>query len=148
MIEEYSKHVREREELGVPPLPLDAGQTERLCELLSDPETGQRDLLVKLLEERLDVVRQADFIMTEALKRYDMMREVFQHLTIALPLGGKGKESIVLRPVFSEDVMTARFATLPWALINEVTTEICESDKVSDLFYDITHKPPATFGWE
>jgi len=101
-----------------------------------------------LSRQRLDVVRDADHIMMEALRRYGLMRDVFQHLTIALPLGREGNESIVLRPVFSEDVMTARFAALPWELVNEVTLAISKHERVTDIFYDVTHKPPATFGWE
>jgi len=101
-----------------------------------------------LTRDRLDVVRYADHIMTRALIRHGWMRKVFQHLTITLPIGPKGCESIVLRPVFSEDVMTARFAALPWELIQEVTDLILQHDRITDLYYDITHKPPGTFGWE
>jgi GMP synthase (glutamine-hydrolysing) len=101
-----------------------------------------------LTRERIDVVRDADLMMTEALEKHGLMRDVFQHLTITLPLGDRGNESIVLRPVFSEDVMTARFATLPFELIEAVTGKIKKHPKVTDVFYDITNKPPATFGWE
>jgi GMP synthase (glutamine-hydrolysing) len=101
-----------------------------------------------LTRERLDVVRAADRIMLAALEKHGLTRAVFQHLTIALPLSGAGKEGIVLRPVFSEDVMTARFATLPWALIDEVAAALKAIPAVCAAFYDVTHKPPATFGWE
>jgi len=120
----------------------------RVVLLLSekDPSLGLHEGY--LTRDRIDVVRHADFIMTQALTRYGLMRKVFQHLTIALPLGPTGHESIVLRPVFSEDVMTARFATLPWELVQEVTDQILQHPPITDLYYDITHKPPATFGWE
>jgi GMP synthase (glutamine-hydrolysing) len=101
-----------------------------------------------LTVDRLEVVRQADRIMLEALQRHGLMRTVFQHLTITLPIGESGTEAIVLRPVFSEDVMTARFATLPWELIDEVTAAVAAIPNVEAVFYDVTHKPPATFGWE
>ncbi len=101
-----------------------------------------------LTRERLDVVRAADRIMLAALARHGLMRAVFQHLTIALPLGGEGREGIVLRPVFSEDVMTARFAALPWEVVDEVAAAIKSLPNVAAGFYDVTHKPPATFGWE
>ncbi len=123
-------------------------QVNRVVFLLSDNDPVCEIHEAYLTKERLDVVRDADFIMTAALKKYGLMREVFQHLTIALPLGKKDNESIVLRPVFSEDVMTARFATLPFELIEEVTEKIEKHPKVMDVFYDITNKPPATFGWE
>ncbi len=98
--------------------------------------------------DRLDIVRQADRIMLEALRRHGLMRAVFQHLTIALPIGKPGREAIVLRPVFSEDVMTARFATLPWELVDAVVGAVAAIPKVEGVFYDVTHKPPGTFGWE
>ena len=123
-------------------------QVNRVVLLLSHtvPSTSAHEAF--LTRNRLDVVRAVDHVMIEALRKYHLMRKVFQHLTIALPLGQADNESIVLRPVFSEDVMTARFATLPWELIDEVTQKISEHPKVTDLFYDVTHKPPATFGWE
>jgi GMP synthase (glutamine-hydrolysing) len=123
-------------------------QVNRVVLLLSSADPSAEIHEAFLNRQRLDVVREADYIMTEALKKFGLMRAVFQHLTIALPLGKEDKESIVLRPVFSEDVMTARFATLPWELIEEVTELISAHPKVTDLFYDVTHKPPATFGWE
>jgi aconitate hydratase 2/2-methylisocitrate dehydratase len=53
MIEQYLQHVRERAGLGIPPLPLSAGQTSDLCALLTDPPPGQERFLLTLLEERV-----------------------------------------------------------------------------------------------
>lgn len=53
MIERYQKHVSERAAQGIPPLPLDAEQTEQLCALLAAPPAGQEKLLVELLEQRV-----------------------------------------------------------------------------------------------
>ena len=117
--------------------------------LLLTPEVPPLDVHEGYLTaDRLDVVRQADAVMLAALERYELMRAVFQHLTITLPLGRPGHEAIVLRPVFSEDVMTARFATLPWELIDEVAEAIAAIPAVNAVLFDVTHKPPATFGWE
>lgn len=77
------------------------------------------------------------------------MREIFQLLVILLPLATDGGgEALVLRPVVSEDVMTARFARLPWPLLDELTPKLMALPGVNAVFYDVTHKPPATFGWE
>ena len=77
------------------------------------------------------------------------MREIFQLLVILLPLSeSEAGECLVLRPVVSEDVMTARFAELPWDLVEPVSQELMGLPGVRAVFYDVTHKPPATFGWE
>lgn len=53
MLEEYQKHVAEREALGIPPLPLDAQQTSQLCELLKQPPDGEAEILLHLLRDRI-----------------------------------------------------------------------------------------------
>jgi len=123
-------------------------QVNRVVLLLTPPPPPQTVHEAYLTVERLDIVRRADKIMLEELERAGLMRTVFQHLTITLPLGPPGREAIVLRPVFSEDVMTARFATLPWDLVDRVSRKIAALPQVVAVLYDITHKPPATFGWE
>ena len=100
-------------------------------------------------KERLDVLREADWRVTRAVERAGLMRQVFQILVILLPLGVEGAgECLVLRPVVSEDVMTAQFAKLPWPLVNALAQELMELPGIHAVFYDVTHKPPATFGWE
>jgi GMP synthase (glutamine-hydrolysing) len=105
-------------------------------------------------KDRLDLLREADAILTHAVERAGLMRTVFQMLVILLPLGSAGGASVgqgeclVLRPVVSEDVMTAQFARLPWDLVNAVAQDMLRLPGVHAVFYDVTHKPPATFGWE
>jgi aconitate hydratase 2 / 2-methylisocitrate dehydratase len=53
MLELYRKHVAERAELGIPPLPLDAKQTSELCELLKNPPAGEEETLLHLLRDRI-----------------------------------------------------------------------------------------------
>jgi GMP synthase (glutamine-hydrolysing) len=99
--------------------------------------------------ERLDLLREADDLATRALQEAGLMREVFQLLVILLPLSADGRgESLVLRPVVSEDVMTARFARLPWPLLEALVPRLLALPGIAAVFYDVTHKPPATFGWE
>ncbi|MGA0159036.1 MAG: glutamine-hydrolyzing GMP synthase [bacterium] len=99
--------------------------------------------------ERLDLLRQADAIATKTLMEHDLMRDIFQLLVILLPISKDGKgDSIVLRPVCSEDVMTAQFARLDWDLLNSLKQSLSNLPGIDAVFYDITHKPPATFGWE
>ena len=66
-----------------------------------------------------------------------------------MPISKNGiEDSIVLRPVISEDVMTGRFARLDWELLDDLLDLILKINGIETVFYDITHKPPGTFGWE
>lgn len=98
---------------------------------------------------RLDQLREVDNIVLTELHKSGWYNKIFQHLTIDLPYATKeGHASFVLRPVCSEDVMTARFAWLPKEVLNEILYKIAELDFVDAVFFDATNKPPATFGWE
>ena len=99
--------------------------------------------------ERLGLLREADSLATDALGRAGLMRDIFQLLVILLPLGtGNEGECIVLRPVVSEDVMTAQFAKIPWDVVIPLADALLALPGVEAVFHDVTHKPPATFGWE
>ncbi|MBR3731933.1 MAG: hypothetical protein IKN25_04730 [Spirochaetales bacterium] len=114
-------------------------------------KTGGNAKLLKAYctKDRLDMIRAADKIVLDTLYKYDWYNKIFQHLTICLPFASAdGKCSIVLRPVVSEDVMTARFAKLPYNIMEEIVENIKKMDFIDALYYDITNKPPATFGWE
>jgi GMP synthase (glutamine-hydrolysing) len=98
---------------------------------------------------RLDQTREADAIVLEELKKSGWYHKIFQHLTINLPYATNADRcSIVLRPVVSEDVMTARFAHLDVAVLKRIIERIAALGFVDAIYYDITNKPPATFGWE
>ncbi len=98
---------------------------------------------------RLDQTREADEIVLDELKASGWYGKIFQHLTINLPWSREsGHCSIVLRPVVSEDVMTARFAHLDVAVLGRIVDRIMALGYVDAVYYDITNKPPATFGWE
>ena len=100
-------------------------------------------------KDRLDQLREVDDIVLTALHASGDYQKIFQHLTIDLPYASApGKASFVLRPVVSEDVMTARFAQLPQELVQEIVQKIAALDFVDAIYYDLTNKPPATFGWE
>lgn len=100
-------------------------------------------------KENLDQLREADKIMLDTLHESGWYEKVFQHLTIRLPYASKrGRASFVLRPVVSEDVMTARFAPLPQEMLISVVKKIAALSFCDAVYFDITGKPPATFGWE
>jgi GMP synthase (glutamine-hydrolysing) len=98
---------------------------------------------------RLDQTRETDDIVLDELKKSGWYTKIFQHLTINLPWAQvAGHCSIVLRPVVSEDVMTARFAHLDASVLRNIVYRIAALGFVDAIYYDITNKPPATFGWE
>ncbi|MBP5463748.1 MAG: glutamine-hydrolyzing GMP synthase, partial [Treponema sp.] len=100
-------------------------------------------------KRRLDQIRDADDIVLTALHKSGWYNKIFQHLTINLPYASsKERCSIVLRPLCSEDVMTARFAWLDKDLLEGMVRDIAALPYVDAVFYDLTNKPPATFGWE
>lgn len=113
-----------------------------------------KDKALKLQEgyctkDRLDQTRDADDIVLTALHKSGWYNKIFQHLTINLPYASsKERCSFVLRPLCSEDVMTARFAQLPQNLLMDIVQEISKLPYVDAIFFDLTNKPPATFGWE
>ncbi len=100
-------------------------------------------------KDRLDMTRAVDAIVLDELKKSNLYEVIFQHLTITIPYStAKNTCSIVLRPVVSEDVMTARFAHLDSKVLEKIVVRIKNLGFVDALYYDITNKPPATFGWE
>ncbi len=100
-------------------------------------------------KRRLDQLREVDNIVLTNLHKAGWYDRIFQHLTIDIPYASSAdRASFVLRPVCSEDVMTARFAQLDRELLLNIVKEISELGFVDAIYYDCTNKPPATFGWE
>ena len=110
---------------------------------------GQRLREGFLTRERLDLLRDADAIVMDALDGHDLMAQVTQMPTVLVPLSSDGNaESIVLRPITTDDFMTARFDQLPTSFLQEVTEAILGLEGVEAVYYDVTHKPPGTVEWE
>ena len=123
-----------------------------VIKLYQKPGVKDEDLVLQkgyCTRERLDQLREVDNIVLTELHKNGWYDKIFQHLTIDLPYATSDKKaSFVLRPVVSEDVMTARFAWLPMELMDNIVKQIAELDFVDSLYLDCTNKPPATFGWE
>ena len=125
----------------------------RTCiKLYQKPSVKDEDLKLQkgfCDKRRLDQLREVDNIVLTELHKSGWYNKIFQHLTIDLPYASaEDKATFVLRPVISEDVMTARFAMLPEELLYTIVHKIAELDFVDALYFDATNKPPATFGWE
>lgn len=99
---------------------------------------------------RLDLLRDADAIVMEGLRRHHLEREIWQCPTVLVPAScdGRGRELVIVRPVRSERGMTAAAAALPPSLIAELRDRLLTLEGVSGLALDVTSKPPGTIEWE
>jgi GMP synthase (glutamine-hydrolysing) len=102
-----------------------------------------------LTPERINILRQIDDIVMKFIRREKLYNKIWQVPTVLIPITDKsGKESIVLRPIITRDAMTLHFAKINKRLLKKLTKEILATGNVSNVFYDITNKPPGTIEWE
>jgi len=102
-----------------------------------------------LNRKRLDKLRAVDNIVTEQLYKSGEYGTVWQMPVVLLPLVNEaGGECVVLRPIVSQEAMTARFLPLMQETIDAIVQKTAEINGIGDIFFDITHKPPATIEWE
>lgn len=120
------------------------------------PGLGVR-ILGEVKKEYCEVLRQADAIFLEELRRADWYHKVSQAFVVFLPVKSVGVVGdarryawvLALRAVETIDFMTARWAHLPYQLLERVSNRIInEIPSVSRVSYDISSKPPATIEWE
>jgi GMP synthase (glutamine-hydrolysing) len=107
--------------------------------------------------ERLEILRQADAVVVEEIRRAGLYREIWQSFAVlpavrTVGVMGDGRTyeyPIVIRAVTSEDAMTADWARLPADVLERMASRIInEVPGVNRVAYDITSKPPGTIEWE
>jgi GMP synthase (glutamine-hydrolysing) len=114
-----------------------------------EPIGSLRVLPAALTPERLARLRMADAAVRRLSHQSGFDRQVWQFPVVLIPLGTLDRpDSLVLRPIDSVDGMTARSAPMEPALLAEMAGELLDLEGVSAVFYDLTHKPPATIEWE
>ena len=121
------------------------------------PGLGIR-VIGEITRERLDLLREADAIAREELSRAGLDRDIWQCPVVLLAdvhsVGVQGDERtygspIVLRPVSSEDAMTADWSRVPYDVLATISTRITnECRQINRVVLDCTSKPPATIEWE
>ncbi|MFC3547343.1 MULTISPECIES: glutamine-hydrolyzing GMP synthase [Nonomuraea] len=121
------------------------------------PGLGIR-IVGEVTRERLDLLREADAIAREELSRAGLDREIWQCPVVLLAdvrsvgVQGDGRtygHPVVLRPVTSEDAMTADWSRVPYDVLSRISTRITnEVREVNRVVLDVTSKPPGTIEWE
>jgi GMP synthase (glutamine-hydrolysing) len=114
-------------------------------------------IIGEVTQERLEILREADAILLEEVRRAGLYRELWQCFAV-LPairsVGVQGDERtygypIVVRAVTSEDAMTADWARLPYDVLETISSRIVnEIPAVNRVALDVTSKPPSTIEWE
>jgi len=114
-------------------------------------------LLGKMTREKLEILKEADDIFIEGLKKHGLYDSVWQAGVILLPVQSVGvmgdertyENAIVLRAVTSTDGMTADWSHLPYEFLGLISNEIINKVKgINRVVYDISSKPPSTIEWE
>ena len=137
---------------------LELGLTEDIVYRHPFPGPG---LAIRILgefnEDRVTILQKADAIVLEEIKSANLYRDLWQAFAVLLPVKSVGvmgdqrtyQNTCAIRCVTSDDAMTAKWAHLPYEVLEKMSSRIInEVDGINRVVYDISSKPPATIEWE
>jgi GMP synthase (glutamine-hydrolysing) len=113
--------------------------------------------ICEITSERLDILREADAVVLDEIRKAGLYRDIWQSFAILLPVRTVGvmgdartyDYTIAIRAVNSLDGMTADWVKLPYELLGSISSRIINEVKgVNRVVYDISQKPPSTIEWE
>ncbi len=114
-------------------------------------------IIGEVTKERLGILREADAIVIEEIKKAGLYRQIWQVFAVLAPLRSVGvmgdqrtyAHPIIVRAVTSEDGMTADWAKIPFEVLEQIANRVVnEVPGVNRVVYDVTSKPPGTIEWE
>jgi GMP synthase (glutamine-hydrolysing) len=114
-------------------------------------------IIGEVTKEKLEILRSADFILMNEIKKAKLYRQLWQSFTVLTDVRSVGVMGdhrtygylVGIRAVTSEDAMTADWARLPYDILARISNRIVnEVPEVNRVVYDITSKPPSTIEWE
>jgi len=115
-------------------------------------------IMGEITKERLDILREADAVTLDEIRKAGLYRNLFQSFAVLAPslrsVGVMGDQrtyayTLIIRAVTGDDAMTADWARLPYEVLERLSTRIINEVKgINRVVYDISSKPPATIEWE
>jgi len=114
-------------------------------------------IISEVTEEKLEILRNADFVVQEEIKKADLYNKVWQAFAVLLPVNSVGvmgdkrtyNNVVAVRVVESVDGMTADWSKMPYDVLNKISNRIInEVEGINRVVYDISSKPPSTIEWE
>ncbi len=114
-------------------------------------------ILGSVTKDKLELLREADYIYIDTLKKHGLYNKIWQAFSVLLPVSTVGvmgdsrtyEKVLALRAVESVDGMTANWFAIPHNVLEEISTKITNKVKgINRVVYDISNKPPSTIEWE